>query len=286
MNWIIASLFMFVFSVILYVLIRQASLLKIPNPLINLTSFLIPLFLYIPICIQNKIKFIPSLYEFVILILLGFFCSYLGNKASLKSIELAPNPRYSLIISKSYVVLTTLIAVLFFHSPLPLNSALGILLIIVFSIIIMIGKSNMKKSHFLWLPLSFGAFFAWGILTIGMKYLFTIGINTIQLLTLLAIIVSLIVVFEIIVSKIPLRTLHIKSIALLLSIGVFSGLFNYFMILALSITPNIGYVSAINTASISAVAICSYLFFHDELTITKLFGISGVIAGLILLLVT
>jgi len=287
MNWILASLLMFVFSVLLYVLIRKASLEKIPNSLINLASFLIPLFLYIPIGLYNKISFIPTIFQFFILLLLGIFCCYLGNIASLLSIKFAPNPGYSLIISKSYVVLTTIVAILFFHSSLSLTATIGIISIILFSILIMTGKNKtIKKSNPLWLPLSFGAFFAWGILTIGMKFLFTTGVGTIQLLIILAIIVSLIIIIEIVITKAPAFKINRSSLVLLISIGVFSGLFNYFLIVAISKTPNIGYVSAINAASISAVTLCSHIFFRDELTISKIIGIMGVTGGLIVLLIT
>ena len=51
------------------------------------------------------------------------------------------------------------------------------------------------------------------------------------------------------------------------------------------LAPNIGYVNAINAASIAAVTVFSALLFKDELTLKKLVGVLGIIFGLIILVV-
>ena len=51
------------------------------------------------------------------------------------------------------------------------------------------------------------------------------------------------------------------------------------------IAPNVGYVNAVNAASIAGVAVLASIFFKDELTRRKLLGILGVTVGLLLLLI-
>jgi hypothetical protein len=64
----------------------------------------------------------------------GIFFSYLGNVFSLKGIEYSPNPGYSLIISKSYVVFTAIASIFIFSAPLTMKSVIAILLIVLFII--------------------------------------------------------------------------------------------------------------------------------------------------------
>lgn len=72
---------------------------------------------------------------------------------------------------------------------------------------------------------------------------------------------------------------------LLLGTGVFSTLFNLGQFEAIRLAPNVGYVNAINAGSISLVTVLAVILFKDELTLQKAFGIAGVTAGLVLLLV-
>lgn len=103
MTWIIASLIMFISSVIMYLLVRKSQLVKINNRLINIAMFLIPCLLYIPLSYYQHLTFLLSLKHLLIIFIASFFFSYLANVFSLTSIKLAPNPGYSLIISKSYM---------------------------------------------------------------------------------------------------------------------------------------------------------------------------------------
>lgn len=285
MNWIIASLLMFISSVVLYLLIRRASLLQIPTELVNLASFAIPFILYIPLAFQQGVSFSLSWYQLIVITVLSVFGSYLPNVTSLKSIKFAPNPGYSLIISKSYVVFTTLTAFFLFRSHLSVKSSIAIIIIVIFSILVMLGKTKRHKhSHPLWLPFSLFSFFGWGFLSLGTKYAFTIGINIYQRLIYLSIFVSIYVLFEIFVRKIKLHLLRKSDLILLFLIGVFSALFNFFMILGLDLAPNIGYVNAINASSISAVTVFSALLFKDDFSLKKFIGVLGVTAGLLLLI--
>ncbi len=118
MNWIIAGFLVFASSVTMYLLVRKSNAKKIPLIYQNLSMFLVPLPLYILFAYFTHTSIAVSPYAFGIIVLLSIFCSYLGNMLSLKSIEYAPNPGYSLIIQKSYVVFTTLVAALFLHGQI------------------------------------------------------------------------------------------------------------------------------------------------------------------------
>lgn len=118
MNWIVSSLLMFVSSVFLYLLVRKSSLLRIQSAINNLAMFFVPVVVYAVMLVSEQQRIILTGQQFILLVLAALVLSYLGNVFSLKSIEYAPNPGYSLVISKSYVVLTTVLAVVFFWRTL------------------------------------------------------------------------------------------------------------------------------------------------------------------------
>ncbi len=286
MNWITASLLMFLCSVFLYLLVRKAALLQIPTEFVNLASMGIPFFLYITLAVQNHATLTLSIWQLAIIILLAIFGSYIPNVASLKSIKFAPNPGYSLILSKSYVVFTTIVAIFLFHSSLSLKSALAILIIIGFSTLIMIGKTkDHAHSNKLWLPLAFVSFFGWGFLSIGTKYALTTGLSIYQRLVFLSICVTSFIIIEIRLRNIVVKHMPMRHIVLLVCIGILSGLFNYFMTLGIDLAPNIGYVNAINASSISAVTVVAAILYKDDFSPKKVLGVIGVTVGLILLII-
>jgi len=285
MDWIFLSLLMFFSSIALYLSIRKSSLSGFPTQLNNLAMFTIPLFFYASIGIFSKQNFLITLSQLIIILVSAILFSYLGNVFSLKSIEYSPNPGYSLVISKSYVVLTTVISVILFHSPLSLQKALAIVIIIVFSALISINpKANKINSKKIWLPLAFGAFFCWGFLSLASKYLFSQGLNTFVFLTYVYFIVTLCIFTETRSKKIPLNLVR-KNPWIFLFIGILSTSFNLFMFQAIKFAPNVGYVNAVNASSISLVTIFSILLFKDEFSLKKLIGVIGVTIGLFLLLI-
>ncbi len=287
MNWIFASFLMFVSSVILYLLIRKSSLLETPTVFNNFAMFAIPVIIYLPFVLTSKISLKINTHQLLIIIVSAIFFSYLGNKFSLKSIEYAPNPGYSLIISKSYVVFTSIASLFLFHSTLTFKAALAIFFIVGASALIMINKNLQNISHVRasWLPLAIGAFLCWGMLALTSKYLIIIGVSIVPRLIYTMAIVSLIIVFEMNRKSIRWKILNSAQILTLLFIGIFSAGFNYFMQVGFISAPNIGYVNAINASSISAVTLFSALIFKDELTKKKLLGIVGVTIGLIILVI-
>lgn len=286
MSWIAYSLMMFFSSVALYLTVRKSSLIKTPTYLTNLAMFAIPLMAYVTIGIVNSTNLGITLWQGVVLMVAAVVFAYGGNKASLHAIDIAPNPGYSLVLSKSYVLFTTLVAVTLLGADITLQKVLAILIIVAFSALIMINPKSAKKvKSEKWVLLSFGAFFAWGMLSLSSKYLFNNGVDTIAFLIYLYALVTFCIIFidKVKISKI--KEVPSKAKLLLLGTGIFSTLFNLGQFEAIKLAPNVGYVNAINAASISMVTVFAVILFKDELTPKKAIGVLGVTAGLIMLLV-
>lgn len=286
MNWIVTSLLMFGSSVALYLFVRKSNTLKTPQQLNNLAMFLIPLIVYLVLAIGTPTRFMLTPFEFFLILIQGVFFSYLGNLCSLKGIEYAPNPGYSLIISKSYVAFTAIASVFIFHAPLTLRSVVAILCIIGFSALITIDRNKDKaESNRMWLPYTFAAFFCWGMLAITSKYLLNLGVPILSRLIYAMIVVTVLILGEIRVKKVDVRNVSRAQLITLLMIGVFGASFNYFMQVSFNLAPNVGFVNATNAASISLLTLVSYFVFKDELSLKKMIGIVGVTAGLIALFI-
>jgi drug/metabolite transporter (DMT)-like permease len=286
MNWIVASLLMFLSSVALYLLVRKSNALKTPQQLNNLAMFLIPVIVYLTVTIGTPTKFILKPIEYFIIVIQGIFFSYLGNLFSLKGIEYSPNPGYSLIISKSYVVFTAIASIFVFNAPLTSKSVLAILCIIIFSALITIDKDKNKSgSNPLWLLYTFGAFFCWGFLALSSKYLLNMGVPILTRLILSMVVTTVLILGEIIYKKVEWKKITRDQLFTLLLIGVLGASFNYYMQVGFNLAPNVGYINAANAASISLLTLLSAFFFKDELTIKKMIGIAGVTVGLIVLFV-
>jgi len=227
-----------------------------------------------------------SPWQTLVLVVASVVFAYGGNTASLKAIRIAPNPGYSLVLSKSYVLFTTIVAVLLLSADISARNVAAILLIVGFSALIMVNRKGAKHvANNEWVTLSFGAFFAWGMLSLSSKYLFNNGVSTIAFLIYLYAIVTLCIVFLNKIKKSSFTKLEKTDWILLFATGVFSTLFNYGQFQAIKIAPNLGYVNAINAASISLVTILAVVFFKDELTLKKGIGVAGVSLGLLLLVI-
>ncbi len=284
MNWIIASLLMFVSSVALYLCVRKSNTLKTPQQFNNLAMFLIPVLVYITLAVRTPTSFTLKPFEYLLILVQGIFFSYLGNVFSLKGIEYSPNPGYSLIISKSYVVFTAIASIFIFSAPLTMKSVIAIILIVLFSALITIDKDKSKTtSNKLWFPYTMGAFFCWGLLALSSKYLLNIGVPIITRLIISMMVVTVLIFGEIRYKKVEWKKVSKNQLITLLLIGIFGSSFNYFMQVGFNLAPNVGFVNATNAASISLLTLMSSFFFKDELTVKKMIGIFGVTAGLLLL---
>lgn len=275
---------MFLSSVALYVCVRKSNALKTPQQLNNLAMFLVPVFVYLLLTIPRPTSFVLTPFQYFLIVIQGIFFSYLGNLFSLKGIEYAPNPGYSLIISKSYVVFTAIASIFIFSAPLTMKSVIAILLIIMFSSVITVDKSkNKESSNKLWLPYTMGAFFCWGFLALSSKYLLNVGVPILTRLILSMLVTTALIVGEIGYKKVGWKNISKEQLVTLGLIGVFGASFNYFMQVAFNLAPNVGFVNAANAGSISLLTVVSAFFFKDELTPKKMIGILGVTAGLLLL---
>lgn len=284
MNWIIASILMFLSSVALYLFVRKSNSLKTPQQLNNLAMFLIPVIVYLFLTINTDTNFVLKPFEYFLILIQGIFFSYLGNVFSLKGIEYSPNPGYSLIISKSYVVFTAIASIFIFNSPLTIKSAIAIVLIVGFSALIMINKSkNKSESNKLWLPYTIGAFFCWGLLALSSKYLLNVGVPILTRLIYSMLITTVLIFGEIKVKKVNILKISKSQLITLGMIGIFGTSFNYFMQVGFNLAPNVGYVNAANAASISLLTLMSAFLFKDDLSFRKIIGITGVTVGLFVL---
>lgn len=275
---------MFVSSVALYLAVRKSTLQKIPTQYNNLAMFAVPLILFTSVAIATRQNFLIPLPLLFIIFAAGVFFSYLGNLASLISIEKAPNPGYSLVISKSYVVFTTVVAIVLFNAEINFKKIAAIIVIICFSTLLMLSqKTTRKNAGKTWLPLALVAFFCWGMLSLTSKYLFNQGVNMFVFLTYTYLTVTICIVFEMVkkITKFSQIFLH-RNIFVL--IGIASTGFNLFQFEAIKSAPNVGYVNAINASSISAVTLLAIMLFKDEFSKRKLIGVFGITIGLLLLL--
>ena len=275
---------MFISSVALYLCVRKSNTLKTPQQLNNLAMFLIPVLVYIPLTVRTPTSFTLKPFEYLLILVQGIFFSYLGNVFSLKGIEYSPNPGYSLIISKSYVVFTAIASIFIFSAPLTMKSVIAIALIVLFSALIIIDKDkNRTTSNKVWLPYTMGAFFGWGLLALSSKYLLNMGVPILSRLILSMVVTTVLIFGEIIYKKVEWKKVTKNQLITLLLIGIFGSSFNYFMQVGFNLAPNVGFVNATNAASISLLTLMSAFFFKDELTVKKMIGIFGVTAGLLLL---
>lgn len=284
-NWILADLVMFVCSVGVYIAVRKAALNMLPPQFNSLAMFAIPLIIFVIGDIFTREKMGLTLSQTLQVIGTGAGLAYLGSALSMRSIQLAPNAGYSLTISKSYVVLTSVLAVPLFGARLTVTAIISIALIVASSALIMI---NPKAAHHArsaaWVPLAIGSFFCWAFLSLMAKHLTTEGITTVVFLSYVFLVATACILIEMKYRKMELGVVrqHIKPFIL---IGIVSTGFNFFNFYAVSIAPNVGYVNATNAASISAVTILSVILFDDELTKHKLTGTLGVLVGLVTLFV-
>ena len=284
-KWISVSIGLIVSSVALYLFVRKSKDVKVPVDIQNFGMFLPPaIFVGLYNLLQKKSFEIPLLY-LAIIGFAAFFFSWLGNIASLKALKKAPNPGYSLVISKSYVLMTSILSVWIFGSSLTMKAIIAIVLIVAFSTMIIIDK---RKNHDVkdnsWIWLTFGAFLAWSFLALTLKHLTNQGLESTVILFYLMLFVSVLISVQLALkrSKVQLKKNYLP---LFLSMGIASTFFNLFIILGYQYAPNPGYINAANAGSIALVTIFSALLFKDELNPKKVFGVLGVIGSLVLLFI-
>ncbi len=282
--WIFYATLMFLASNVLYLLIRLAQKQNIPISFYSITLFLVPSIIYFSAALFTRTSLLLSPGHFLLVIVAAFFWSYLGNFFSQKAILLATNPGYSLILQKSYVVITTIAAVFLFKAEFSWQKFIAILFILFFSMLIAISTKEKKKKNYKWVYFSLLTNLCLAFGSLISKYFLNLGMQPFVYLFYINLFVASLNFLDFRKQKISL-TLSKKQILLVILIGVFSMAFNFSMQLAYKIAPNIGYVSAINISSIMTVTLLSALIFKDDLSKQKIFGIFGVFASLFFLVI-
>lgn len=282
--WIFYSLLMFAFSNLLYLAIRKAQKENISLYIYSVTMFLIPAISYFLLAIVTKTSLLVNLPQFALIIGTAFLWSYLGNFFSQKGILFAPNPGYSLVIQKSYVVLTTIAAIFLFGSSISISKVIGILIIVAFVAVISIsGKTH--QAELKWVVFSLLAHLCFAFGSLMSKQFLNMGLQPYTYLFYITSFVSVVNLIEARRKKIVFN-LKRNQWLLILIIGLASVGFNTFMQFGYKLAPNPGYVVAINTASIMSLTVFSALIFKDELNKQKVIGVIGVLGGLLILALT
>lgn len=286
MNWILASIFLIIWSCILYLFIRNIEKYNTPIEIKNFSFFfapIIPLYLY---NYFNNISIIIEFKYFVLLLFSSVFLSWMANIASLKAMQLSPNPGYPLMISKSYVVYTTIFSYLFLWSELSLKKSVIIIFVIIFSTLIIYNKDKTRKSKDnKWILYTIYSFLAWWNLAIVLTYLTQKWIASTTINFYLCLIVSIIIIFEIFLKKTRYKIKNKFELLNLFIIWIWYIIFQQSMVYGYWVSPNPWYINAANTASIWIITLLAWLFFKDDLSKKNLIWVFWIIICLVLLFV-
>lgn len=283
--WIFYSCLVFIFSNILYLSTRYVQKKNIPSDFYSIFLFSIPCLIFLIINLINGFSMVLSLTNSLLVLITAVFWGYLGNWFSQQGILHSRNTGYSLILQKSYVALTTILAVFLFGSSLTIVKSLGLLLILVF--IFILSDLNQEKiltvkNSNKWIYFSFGAHLCLAYGSLISKYFLNIGLEPTVYLFYIFLLVSVFSAYQ--ARQFLFKASIIKfNWGILLILGLSATGFKYFAQLGYKYAPNPGYVAAFNTASIMGVTILSKFLFNDELSKKKIVGVFGVIIGLLML---
>lgn len=282
--WIFYAALMFLASNVLYLLIRLAQKQNIPISFYSISIFLVPSVIYFFAAQLTGISLLLAPQHFLLVTVAAFFWSYLGNYFSQKAILLSSNPGYSLILQKSYVVVTTVAAVFLFDAEFSWQKFIAILFILFFSVFIAASRKEVKIKNYKWVYFSLLTNLCYAFGSLISKHFLNIGLEPFIYLFYINFFVAMLSIFEFKNQKINLQ-LSKKQIFLVILIGIFSMAFNFTMQLAYKVAPNIGYVSAVNISSIMSLTLLSALIFKDDLSKIKIAGILGVLISLFFLVI-
>ncbi len=271
MSWIFLAIGVLISSVSLYSFVRVAKTKNISINTLRMSINFIPAIFFIAFNIFQKNNFFLPLHFMLLIIFVAIFFSYYGNLFSIKGIQNAPNPGYSLIISKSSVVLSTLLSVLLLKAPITKMDVISIATIILGSAIVIYEKKT-NKSNSIWLGYTFGAFISWALMAVSYSYLVKQGVPSIIILAYGYSVVSIILITKVRNKFEVLQEFNLNK-WLLIGCGFSSMIFNYCLVEGYKVAPNPGFMNAASMCSICLVTIFSAIFFKDQLDKRKLFGI-------------
>lgn len=285
MSWILPDLLMFGCSVVLYITIRWATRRGLPVDMQNLANFTVPLPIFLGAALLAHARLAVTAHQLLVLLAGGVILGFLVNIASLQSIKIAPNPGYSLLISKSYVILTAPLAVPLLGAHLTVPALGAIIATVAFSALICLDKNRRQEfTTPAWLPLAFAAMVGWATLSLLAKYLFAHGVSTLAFLTYFWLFAAIAAVADTALNH-EKRQQFLRFKYPMLVIGFGAAIFNICNFTAIRLAPNVGYVNATNAASIGAITVFAIILFKDEFSLRKLIGIAGAIASLVALFI-
>ena len=284
MNWIMLGILVIISSSTMYLALRVAKERSKPIEIQNLALFFIPTLLYLFYNIIFKIGLEIEIKYLIIIFGAAVLFSWLGNIFSLKAIQTANNPGYSLMIQKSYTILTTILSVFLFSSQIKIKSIVAIIIVIFFMSFIVLDKKENKESKNVWILYTIGAFFAFAFLSLTLTYLGKKGIESTVINFYLCLFVTIIIFIQLLAKSIKFEFTK-SNTSIILGVGVPSAVFNLCLINGYKIAPNPGYISAANAGSIALLTVLYSIFFKDSLTTKKIIGVIGILIGLIILFV-
>lgn len=287
--WIIYSSITFVTTVTVGLLIRKLYLNGVPTKLQLGMQFILPFFGFlIWILFQPQLLKINFSHLLLIIIYAVVF-TQLGTIMAVKSITLAKNPGYALAITRTNVLIVTILSIFLFSSRLSWISFIAIMMIFVFSFFLLdYSNKNNDKKKFIWFWYALGSSFLTSGYALGSKYFISVDIPLLTRMFYAFLVMGSISAVDLFVSErenLFISKIKINKVNLifLIGIGISTFLFNIFAQLAFEYAPNPGFVNAYTSVSIIPVTYLSAYLFKDELKKWKIIGVFGVLAGLILL---
>ncbi len=217
--------------------------------------------------------------ELALVLSVGLLWSYAGNLFSQKGIALAANPGYSLVIQKGAAVFTTIAAVFLFGAQFQWSKFMAILLILGLILFMNMGERAKQPTGKKWLLFSVLANLCFTFGQLMSKHFLNLGLEPLVYLFYINAMVALLNAGQFF-SRQRLPTYRVRQWLVLLGIGAASVVFNLSMQTAFRSAPNIGYVAAINVASIMSITFLAALMFGDDLSRRKVVAMLGVLVGL------
>lgn len=285
MNWILASVLMFFSSITFYLTVKKLQTDGIDKRTLSLVNNLFSAGLLGTIAYFNGQSLVLPIYILLLVVLIRVLLNYAGSIAGYKSMELAPNAGYSLVIQKSYAVYTLFAAAIIFGSEISLYKFILSGLILACAGYVGFNKGKNISNHDpRWALYALGSMFAFGTIALTSKYFVKLGVMPVPLLFWSCIFTSILAFADSWRVKAKLELHNRWTLFYLLILGVSVTGFNYFKLVAELAAPNLGYVSSINAASNAIYTVLVTLIFKDSLSKSKFVAIVAMTIGLILLL--
>lgn len=285
MNWIVYSGIMFVSSIGYYLIVKKVQELEIGKKVYMIANYTFPVFLFLLLTLANGNSLKMSLMGFVLAILTSIVFNYVGTIAGYIGVKKAPNAGYSVIIQKSYALYTSFASVILFNSELPAYKLIGVFIIIIFTAFIILEKKGKKFTVGKWFWYSLLAFILFGGILLTSKYAVEIGENPNTFMFWVMLFTLTTSVFDLFRNKKDESiNLNMKKVFLLASMTIAVSVFYWSKNMSTITAPNVGYTSAINASSNAGLTVVSAILYKEDLKLSKIIGVIGVVVGLVILI--